>query len=157
VVLALIQLPDGKKLNLLGTHLNARGGDPIRVDQLIQIRDLIERDADPDAPLILAGDLNFTPGSLPYSWLGSELALADSWSETHTVSEPGFTYDAFENAYARDYAIRTHFPLTRERIDYIMYRNGGTGKLRAESSRLILNERPWYSDHYGLSTTFMTE
>lgn len=157
VVFALIQMPDGKRLNLIGTHLNARGGDPIRVDQLAQIRDLIQREADPDAPLILAGDLNFTPGSQPYAWLESELALADSWARTHSASEPGYTYDAFENAYARDYAIRTHFPLTRERIDYILYRNGGNGTLRPEASRLILNERPWYSDHYGLSTTFTTD
>jgi endonuclease/exonuclease/phosphatase family metal-dependent hydrolase len=155
-VLALIQMPDGTKLNLLGTHLNARGGDPIRVDQLAQIRELIQREGDPDAPLVLAGDLNFTPESQPYTWLRSELALADSWSETHSASEPGYTYDAFENAYARDYAIRTNFPLSRERIDYILYRNGSKGTLQAESSRLILNERPWYSDHYGLSTTFNT-
>jgi endonuclease/exonuclease/phosphatase family metal-dependent hydrolase len=150
-------LPDGQKLNLLGTHLNARGGDPIRVDQLVQIRDLIDREADPEAPLVLAGDLNFTPGSESYAWLGSHLGLADSWAQTHSATDPGYTYDAFENAYARDYAIRTHFPLTRERIDYILFRNGKNGSLRAESSRLILNERPWYSDHYGLSTTFTTE
>jgi endonuclease/exonuclease/phosphatase family metal-dependent hydrolase len=156
-VLALIQMPDGSKLNLLGTHLNARGGDPIRIDQLEQIRDLIQREADSEAPLVLAGDLNFIPGSQPYSWLGTELSLSDSWAQTHPASEPGYTYDAFENAYARDYAIRTHFPLTRERIDYILYRNGNTASLRAESSRLILNERPWYSDHYGLSTTFTTQ
>ena len=155
-VLALIRMPDGTKLNLLGTHLNARGGDPVRVDQLEQIRDLIRREADPEAPLILAGDLNFTPDSEPYLWLRRELSLEDTWLQTHPASEPGYTYDAFENAYARDYAIRTNFPLTRERIDYILYKEGKSTRVSPETSRLIFNERPWYSDHYGLSTTFNT-
>lgn len=153
-LLALIQLPDGSRVNVLATHLNARGGDPIRLKQLEQILDLIRNTADPESPLILAGDLNFTPESAPYRWLLENLSLADVWSETHSPSEPGYTYDAFENPYARAYALQTHFPLTRERIDYLLYRAGTKTGIQSVESRLILNERPWYSDHYGVQAQF---
>ena len=153
-LLVILQLPDGTQVNLVATHLNARGGDPIRIDQLEQIRELIRIHANPEAPLILAGDLNFQPSSEPYSWMLRTLGVEDAWANTHPASEPGYTYDAFENPYAHDYAIRTHFPLSKERIDFQMFRAGTRNSIRAVETRLILNERPWYSDHYGLYAQF---
>jgi endonuclease/exonuclease/phosphatase family metal-dependent hydrolase len=153
-LLVLIALPDGTRINLLATHLNARGGDPVRIRQLEEITELLRRSADPEAPIVFSGDFNFEPGSAPYHWLEQNLGFRDIWQETHPADEPGYTYDAFENPYAHDYAIRTHFPLTKERIDLILHRDGARFSVTPKSSRIVLNERPWYSDHYGLLAEF---
>ena len=149
--LAVLQLPSGKKLNLIGTHLNASGPASIRISQLQQLEKFNRAYADPTAPMILAGDLNFRSGSDEYDHVQKQFQLEDAWMRTHTTNEPGYTYDCYENRYARDYAIRTREPLIRERLDYF-FTNPSVRPLRTELQ--FKDEGNLFSDHYALMGEF---
>jgi endonuclease/exonuclease/phosphatase family metal-dependent hydrolase len=153
-VIMVVQLPDGQKLNVLGTHLNARGGDPLRQKQLQQIKLLVDTYAEPAAPLIVSGDFNFGPNSDSYQYLIQSLNARDAWTDTHSASELGITYDAFDNRYAHDYAVQTHSELFKDRIDLIVSKNGLRSTIRTTDSQLIFNDAPLYSDHYGIWAKF---
>jgi phospholipase C len=49
---------DGKKIQLLGTHMNAAGGEGVKIKQLIQIKDLIEKHSKSGIPQLICGDFN---------------------------------------------------------------------------------------------------
>jgi endonuclease/exonuclease/phosphatase family metal-dependent hydrolase len=156
-LLTLIELPDGQRLNLVATHLNARGDDTTRIDQLNQLRDFIAYYAEHDTPVLIVGDFNFNPSSGAYQYLMEQLKqvtpapISDLWATTHDASDPGYTNDSINNTYAHDYNVRTNFPLTQERIDYqLTTQLGNSKRLVPISSKLFFNEKPFYSDHYGV-------
>jgi len=95
-----IELPGGEKMAFIGTHLDHQRDQSNRMMQAKRITELYENS---DLPMILAGDLNATPGSDPINLLGRQ------WSDT-----------------ARDNPQPT-FPSTKpsRRIDYIMYKPNG--------------------------------
>jgi len=49
---------DGKKIQLVGTHMNAAGGEAVKVKQLEQIRNLIEKHSKSGIPQLICGDFN---------------------------------------------------------------------------------------------------
>ena len=147
--LAVVVLPDGSNLNLIATHLNARGDDDTRIEQLMELKVFIEENAELEAPILLGGDFNFNPESKSYSYMMEILKLQDTWPATHTSKDPGITYDCKNNKIAHDYSIKTHFPLTEERIDYMLSHG-----LTALSSKIVLDQKPELSDHYGIEAEF---
>lgn len=149
--LAILQLPSGKKLNLIGTHLNASGPASIRISQLQQLEKFNRAYADPTAPMILAGDLNFRSGSDEHEHVQKQFQLEDAWIKTHGTSDPGYTYDCYENRYAREYAVRTREPLIRERLDYF-FTNPSVRPTRTELH--FKDEGNLFSDHYALMGEF---
>lgn len=151
-LLAVVRLPSGKRVNVVATHLNARGEDDIRESQILQLHNFVRYYREPDAPVLIAGDFNFDPASGVYSKMLSLLRVEDTWTRLHNASEPGYTSDCETNYYARDYFERYHFPIARERIDYLL-----TDRLPALESRLILNTGMLYSDHYGLFARYSLE
>jgi endonuclease/exonuclease/phosphatase family metal-dependent hydrolase len=153
-VLVVLGLPDGGRLNLLATHLNAGSKESVRISQLDQIKQLIEQSGAPEAPLLIAGDFNFSADSESYSRMIQDWSVTDTWLETHSFDDPGITYDSFENSYARDYARKTHEAPMRARIDFVLHRDSKKGRIRGLGSRVIFNEEPFYSDHYGVLASF---
>ena len=153
-VIAILELPSGAHLNIVTTHLDAGTKDSVKISQLEQIKSLVEMYGDPDAPLLFAGDLNFNDRSLPYEKLMDFFGANDTWLDTHDSTEPGYTYDAYENRYAYDYSIKTNEPLIKERIDFVLYRGGSGHMLRPLDSSVVFREEPLYSDHYGIEARF---
>ena len=99
-----IELPGGMKIVFVGTHLDHQRNQSNRIMQAKRIVELYENY---DLPMILAGDLNATPGSDPIN------LLLGQWSDTaHDDPQPTF-------------------PSTKpsRRIDYIMYKPKGRWKV----------------------------
>ena len=92
-----IELPGGIKITFVGTHLDHQRDQSNRMMQAKRIMELYENY---DLPIVLAGDLNATPGSDPINLLGWQ------WSDAaQDNSQP--TFPAKKPA---------------RRIDYIMYK-----------------------------------
>jgi endonuclease/exonuclease/phosphatase family metal-dependent hydrolase len=92
-----IELPGGVKMAFVGTHLDHQRD---RSNRMMQAKRIVELYENYDLPIILAGDLNATPGSDPINLLSRQ------WSDA-----------------AQDNSQPT-FPSARpaRRIDYIMYK-----------------------------------
>ena len=153
-LLALVELPDGKKVNLVGTHLNARGDETIRVAQINQLKSFIDEFAEPGYPTLISGDFNYSPLSPEYTYGLKTFDVKDAWTEVHGDQDLGLTYDSDLNEYAHDYCLQHNFPLVKERIDLLLIQSAEQLKLQPVNSRLIFNEKPYYSDHFGLFATF---
>lgn len=99
-----VELPGGAKMAFVGTHLDHQRDQTNRMMQTKRIMELYENY---DLPMILAGDLNATPGSDPIN------LLLEQWSDA-----------------ARDNPQPT-FPSTKpsRRIDYVMYKPNGRWKV----------------------------
>ncbi|MBU6154340.1 MAG: endonuclease/exonuclease/phosphatase family protein [Bdellovibrionales bacterium] len=156
-VIAILRLPSGNHLNVVNTHLDAGPSDSVRISQMEQIKGLIETYGDPHAPMIIAGDFNLSDRSEAYGKMMEYFGAGDVWRQTHDSSESGYTYDAYENRYARDYSIKTNSPLIKERIDYVLYRSGKSAFVRPLRSEILFRSEPLYSDHYGIEATFELE
>jgi len=92
-----VALPNRREILFVGTHLDHLRTDQNRIDQVQQINDLY---LDGSLPIILAGDLNATPGSEPMK------ILSRYWADA-----------------SKDKAAPT-FPAKRPqiKIDYVLYR-----------------------------------
>ena len=88
--LVTLSLPGDQKMNLVATHLDATGRSA-RLSQLKQLRTFSEWYENRNAPTIFAGDMNFSPNTPEYEFTVSQLGLNDSWIETHSTGEPGYT------------------------------------------------------------------
>ena len=153
-VIAVLELPGGEHLNVVTTHLDAGTRDSVRISQMLQIKSLLDTYADPDAPLLFAGDFNFNDRSEGYEKMMELFLASDTWLATHDSTEPGYTYDAYENRYARDYSIQTNTPLMKDRIDFVLYRSGRSMGLHPTRSEILFRSEPLYSDHYGIEAEF---
>jgi endonuclease/exonuclease/phosphatase family metal-dependent hydrolase len=150
-LLVVIALPNGKKLNVVVTHLNTTKNSETegQLKQLAQLSLFISTYAEKNSPILVGGDFNFEAESSPYPYLLQHLhewaghSVTDLWTQTHAADEPGFTSDGYDNHYASDYSRRTRSPIDRKRIDYLF------SDLTPVSSQVIFKETP-YSDHYGL-------
>ena len=99
-----IELPGGVEIAFVGTHLDHQRDQSNRMMQAKRIMELYENS---DLPIVLAGDLNATPGSDPINLLGRQ------WSDAaQDNSQP--TFPAKKPA---------------RRIDYIMYKPKGCWKV----------------------------
>ncbi|NDG85051.1 MAG: hypothetical protein EBX52_08450 [Proteobacteria bacterium] len=153
-LLAVIELPGGWHVNLVATHLDSSERVNIHLSQLAQIRTLIEREGDADAPLVLGGDLNFKEDSIEYPYAMKMLQATDAWRTVHPGAETGYTDDSFENRYGHDYALKLKSPFSRGRIDYVLSRNSGSRHITPIQASVIFNEEPLLSDHYGVEASF---
>ena len=147
----LVTLPSGKKVNIVSTHLDSSNDEAVDDSQLHQLMIFSDYYEDKTSPTIFAGDMNFNPQSNQYQYARKNLNVDDSWEETHSASEPGITYDGFDNHYAHDYAVKTKTEIFKGRIDYLFHR----GNVIAVSTELEFNdEAHLFSDHYGLLGEF---
>lgn len=125
-----------------------------RVAQAYETALLINKNSN-NIPAILAGDLNSPPSDLAYRSLCQYGMLSDSFKMANP-DVPGYTITT-EIPY-----ILVHEP---ERADYILFRNSDSLGFKISTSTLKFNEVPpeyndkilAFSDHYGVSTTFLLE
>jgi len=153
-VIAVLELPGGEHLNVVSTHLDAGAKDSVRISQMKQIKLLIDTYADPQAPMVFSGDFNFNDRSEGYEKMMELFQANDTWLATHDSTEPGYTYDAYENRYAREYSIQNHEPLMKDRIDFVLYRSGRSLSLTPVRSEILFRSEPLYSDHYGIEAEY---
>jgi endonuclease/exonuclease/phosphatase family metal-dependent hydrolase len=149
--LIIAKLPSGKSINFVGTHLNAAGGEETRISQLKQLQIFSDWYEDKNNPTIIAGDFNFDPFSNEFEYARKNMHVSDAWAENHSSSEPGYTYDCYENHYAHDYTIKTHGSLFKDRIDYFFLR----GNVKSLETTIKMNDsETTLSDHYGIYGEF---
>jgi len=99
-----IELPGGMKMAFVGTHLDHQRDQSNRMMQAGRIMELYENY---DFPIVLAGDLNATPGSDPINLLSRQ------WSDA-AQDDPRPTFPSVKPV---------------RRIDYIMYKPKGRWKV----------------------------
>jgi endonuclease/exonuclease/phosphatase family metal-dependent hydrolase len=87
-----IKLPGGVKMAFVGTHLDHQRDQSNRMMQAKRITELYENS---DLPMILAGDLNATPGSDPINLLLGQWSYAavDNPKPTHPSTRPARKID----------------------------------------------------------------
>ena len=151
---------DGKKLNIVNTHLYAGEDQNSEHKRLQQILFMKKKLAEiPEYylfPTILMGDLNTTHPTIIsderthvkseiYPILTSDLDFADSCIE---VCENDFTYNGKLNYYIKSKA-------NLQKLDYCMFKNQkGTYKLQLLSQSLAFHYNSFLSDHFGLRVEF---
>ena len=99
-----IELPGGVKMAFVGTHLDHQRDQSNRMMQANRIMELYENY---DLPIVLAGDLNATPGSDPINLLSRQWSYA-------ARDDPRPTFPSVKPA---------------RKIDYIMYKPNGRWKV----------------------------
>lgn len=148
-LLVVVKLPDGQNINVVNTHLNARGGDIVRAAQVKQMKKFVDDYAEPNAPILIGGDFNASAGSGTYYEVLKSFPVVDVWAQIRG-NDPGYTYDTHTNHYARAYAARTSFPDQQDRIDFQFV----SSHLIPKDIRVVFNTAPLLSDHYGLMAEY---
>ncbi|MDF1561344.1 MAG: endonuclease/exonuclease/phosphatase family protein [Bacteroidales bacterium] len=102
---AITVLPSGDTIAFIGTHLDHVGDD---TDRIMQVEQINEEFAGARYPVILAGDLNAVPGSVPIG------ILEEMWSSAYDRESPAPTYPSGNPA---------------KKIDYVMFRPAGSWRV----------------------------
>lgn len=171
------------EVEIWDTHMHAAGDigketrRAHRVTQAWELARHIRAGAERGRHIIVAGDFNSIPSSLPIAILHAHAELKDSWAELHpeakTAAIPkspeegillhGMTCDSALSTYS---AGKIFTPETvkwqGKRLDYIFYRSptiDSSSSLMCTSSKVTLtglvpHQRFSYSDHFGLESIF---
>ncbi|KAG7862580.1 hypothetical protein KL919_001710 [Ogataea angusta] len=137
----------------------------VRACQAWDIASVAQTYSEAGYAVILVGDLNSRPGSLPYRIMQSEAGLTDSWEEIHGLTDAdklrqmtpedqiklgGATCDSTLNTWRAD-----RRPDEACRLDYALIDNT---RLRALDASVQFTERVpgvgSFSDHFAYSATF---
>ncbi|KAL5495133.1 ISC1 [Sanghuangporus weigelae] len=171
---------------VFNTHFIAKGGDVgpehLRAHRMVnawELSKLVRISASLGRYIIVAGDFNSIPTSLPMKIIRDYGGLLDAWMELHpdtdvirTTSSPknaieryGVTADSPLNSYSAakhlDPIARTHFG---KRLDYIFYREPGERylserpMLKCSKSQVVFSDKVpgrsfSFSDHFGIEAT----
>jgi endonuclease/exonuclease/phosphatase family metal-dependent hydrolase len=168
-VIATVERPDGLRVDVLDTHLNASGSASVRKAQLRTLALTIatyrgkKRRPHGINPLIMGGDFNFTPDDEEYDYALQTLQSQDTYREWANSPEGLNSPEDVRNGYTADGQLNSWLlragDSERSRLDYLWLQNPPDAShiLRVRNSRLIMNERVrgrHLSDHYGVETTF---
>jgi endonuclease/exonuclease/phosphatase family metal-dependent hydrolase len=93
---ALVKLPSGDQVAFISTHLNHLKDDSDRINQVNEINKVFLKNK---YPTILAGDLNFEPGSTPL------LILEKKWGTTYDKNNPLLTFPSSKPEKTIDYVM----------------------------------------------------
>jgi Endonuclease/Exonuclease/phosphatase family len=132
-----------ERITLINAHTHPKS-QAIRLAQLAQLTREFAQKISPSMPMVLTGDLNFTPSSLEYLFLKNVLLVEDAYSSTHGgYAGDDCTYCA-NNPH--------HWGGGDRVIDYILTRSASSAEVRAVKS--VINLRGSHgitpSDHYGV-------
>lgn len=134
----------GKKYQVLGTHLQADNEQRIRFQQMDQIYfDLLLKYKQEDVPQIVCGDLN-TEQEMNEHYCEMLSCLDAEDGDLESIEK--CTYDGVNNEIAQSYGAKTKFTL-----DYILLRSNGAklhGIKRFVS--IFKKGKKHLSDHYGV-------
>lgn len=179
---AVIRHPRLGEVEVWNTHMHAAGDggkETRRAHRLTQSWELaqeIKAGAERGRHILLAGDFNSIPPSLPIAILKEHAELVDSWAHTHpraaTAPVPadahegldvhGMTCDSLLNSYSAGKPLSDDARKWQgKRLDYIFHRSPRNADVQFEctSSEVVLTERVpgrdiSYSDHFGLHSIF---
>jgi hypothetical protein len=131
------------RVNLINAHTHPQS-QVIRLAQLTQLTEAFARRLSPSAPLILTGDLNFTPSSLEYLFLKNVLLVEDAYASIHGGYSGGDCTYCANNPH--------HWGGGDRVIDYILTRSAASTDVRSVKSVINLREAHGItpSDHYGI-------
>ncbi|KAL1410326.1 phospholipase C type enzyme [Vanrija albida] len=182
---AVLEHPALGPIEVWNTHMHAAGeGGPEtrqthRVTQAWQLATEVRGSAARGHWVFVMGDFNSQPFSLPISLLRTYGGLNDSFLETHPhANDPapvglqaatalttlGMTCDSPLNSWSQGKPIPAGIAAQGgKRLDYIFYRGPETGpRVHCAESKVVLDglvpgESFSYSDHFGLTSTFVIE
>ncbi|NLE33670.1 MAG: hypothetical protein GX622_01045 [Bacteroidales bacterium] len=98
-------LPSGDTIIFIGTHFDHTGDETDRVQQAGRINELLK---DASYPVILAGDLNAEPGSIPI------IILEECWGSAYDKAVPAPTYPSGAPSKKIDFVM--YYPKDRWRV-----------------------------------------
>ena len=136
---------DGKKIQLLGTHMNAAGGEDVKIKQLVQIRTLIEKHSKSGIPQLICGDFNIkkTNGKLYQMMLDFFKA-----NDGPILGAFQHTFDPKNNDMC---AKEKEEP---QLIDFIFFRSNETREAKESSRELRCYRKDWSKKNKDLSNHF---
>lgn len=138
---------DGKKFQVLGTHLEAGGPQTIRDGQYKEINDfLLDKYAQPGVPQFVCGDFNTgCNDTICYPTMLSTLKAEDG----EPYGDQKYTADGTLNDFKRGHK-------SRRLIDYIFYRGNGY-TVKSIQRQIKIFTAPWKKDYKDLSDHFAVE
>lgn len=104
-LIAQFQLLSGDTIQFISTHLSSERDETDRVAQVKKINEMLLAI---HQPVILAGDLNAKPGSVPIK------LLEDHWQPTYDKSKPANTFPSSSPSIKIDYVMT--YPLNRWKV-----------------------------------------
>jgi exonuclease III len=130
------------KLIVINTHLH-HSSQPIRLAQIVELGEYLNKAELKRFPLILAGDFNAQPYSLEWFLIKELLELQDS----HLTSNK--EYKKEDATYDENNPLSWGGP--SRVLDYVFYRNGEETQLKIQSSQVFpkVYKDQYLSDHYG--------
>ena len=128
---------------LVNTHTHPLSSK-IRVAQMVFLAKKVLEHKEPKDALIVAGDFNFTPFSLPYRLLVAVLGLEDAFLQVQGAYGAHCTY-CEGNTYGWGGPSRV--------IDYIFYQKTSGLKLLSAQINLKRGPKGPLSDHFGVTAT----
>lgn len=137
-------IAEGKKFQILGTHLQSENAEVVREKQMDQIyRELLLKYREQNVPQIICGDLN-TESDMKEHYCAMLDCLDAEDGEIEGVEK--CTYDGVNNEIAQSYGAKTKFTL-----DYILLRtNGAKMKTVKRFVSVMKKGKKHLSDHYGV-------
>lgn len=135
---------DGKKFQILGTHLQSENAEAVREKQMDQIYiELLLKYREQNVPQIVCGDLN-TESDIKEHYCAMLDCLDAEDGNMESVEK--CTYDGVNNEIAQSYGAKTKFTL-----DYILLRaNGAKMKTVKRFVSIMKKGKKHLSDHYGV-------
>jgi endonuclease/exonuclease/phosphatase family metal-dependent hydrolase len=135
---------NGKKFQILGTHLQSENAEAVREKQMDQIFvELLLKYREQDVPQIVCGDLN-TESDMKEHYCTMLDCLDAEDGSMESVEK--CTYDGVNNEIAQSYGAKTKFTL-----DYILLRaNGAKMKTVKRFVSIMKKGKKHLSDHYGV-------
>lgn len=136
---------DGKKIQLLGTHMNAAGGEEVKIKQLVQIKKLIEKHSKSGIPQLICGDFNIKKTNRKLYQMMLDFFKA---SDGPISGEIQHTYDPKNNDM-----------LTKEKgdarlIDFIFFRSNENKESRESRREIKRYRKGWSKNNKDLSDHF---
>lgn len=162
-----IKLPNGQRIDLFSTHLQAYEKDRrVRNRQLKRVIKYINRKNDKSIPVIFVGDFNIIAETQEYNELVLKLdGFRDVW-KTGRPNDDGFTWNPSINTWAKyDYDESQLL----QRLDYIFIRDGKRASISIKDVNFAFNSKKvWYgvyknpqstfvSDHFGVEANLLIE
>ncbi len=138
---------NGKIIQLLGTHMNAAGGEDVKVKQLKQIRSLIEKHSKSGIPQFICGDFNIKKTNKRLYQLMLDFFKA---SDGPISGELQNTFDPTNNDMCEKEKEEAQL------IDFIFFRANEYKESRASIRKIIRYRKSWgkknqdLSDHFAL-------
>jgi len=136
---------EGKKIQLLGTHMNAAGGEEVKVRQLIQIRKLIDKHSEKGVPQLICGDFNIKKTNRNLYQMMLDFFKAD---DCEVDGEIQHTFDPKNNDMCSKEKGGARL------IDFMFFRKNETEEARESQKEIRRYRKSWGKNNSDLSDHF---